>query len=265
MGRADKLVELSDSLENSQAVAISALTGMGGIGKSELALQYALQSYEAGKYPGGICWLEVRAQNVGSQILEFTRVYLGLADKIVEGELSAQVASCYRQWQSGEVLLVFDDVVDFGEIKDYLPPAIDTRFKVLLTTRQNLGSPVTRLDLDVLALPDALKLLAAHVEDDRVAADGETAEKLCKWLGCLPLGIEIMGRYLAEDQDLTLGELQQELKEIQLGSAIFQTKYPEMTATREEVAAFELSWQRLSESAQDLARLLSLFAAAPIP
>ncbi|NJN72950.1 MAG: hypothetical protein HC799_09155 [Limnothrix sp. RL_2_0] len=264
VGREDKLRELAESLDSGQAVAISALTGMGGIGKSELALQYALKSHEVGKYPGGICWLEVRAQNPGLQIVEYGRAHLGLADKIPDGELQTQVDFCYRNWRQGEALIVFDDVVDYDEIKPYLPP-IEPRFRVLLTTRKKLGSPVQRLDLDVLSLPDAMALLTKYVTDGRVTQEKETAEKLCEWLGCLPLAIEIMGRYLAEDEDLSLGELLSELQEVRLEADIFQTKYPEMTATREVVAAFELSWQRLSETGQELARLLSLFAAAAIP
>ncbi|MGB2926025.1 MAG: tetratricopeptide repeat protein [Limnothrix sp.] len=264
VGRGDKLAELEDSLEQGTAVAISALTGMGGIGKSELALQYALGSNKKDKYPAGICWVEVRAQNVGLQIVEYGRSYLDLAAVIPDGELQTQVDFCYRNWRQGEALIVFDDVVDYDKIKPYLPP-IEPRFKVLLTTRQKLGSPVQRLDLDVLSLPDAMALLTEYVTDGRVTQEKETAEKLCEWLGCLPLAIEIMGRYLAEDEDLSLGELLEELGEVRLGAELFQTKYPEMTATREVVAAFGLSWNRLSETAQELARLLSLFAAASIP
>ena len=43
MGRDDVLTQLDQQLQQSDRVAISTLTGMGGIGKSELALQYGWQ------------------------------------------------------------------------------------------------------------------------------------------------------------------------------------------------------------------------------
>ncbi|MGH8000825.1 MAG: hypothetical protein ACREPR_15705, partial [Brasilonema sp.] len=50
-------------------VAISAVSGMGGVGKTELAIQYARQ-HEA-DYPGGICWLNARESDLAAEILQF--------------------------------------------------------------------------------------------------------------------------------------------------------------------------------------------------
>ena len=45
---------------------------MGGIGKTELALQYAHFHLKQKTYKGGICWLDCRGENVGLQIVSFT-------------------------------------------------------------------------------------------------------------------------------------------------------------------------------------------------
>ncbi|WP_202895630.1 hypothetical protein [Iningainema tapete] len=50
------------------AVAISAVAGMGGVGKTELATQYARQ-HEA-DYLGGICWLTARESNLAAAIVQ---------------------------------------------------------------------------------------------------------------------------------------------------------------------------------------------------
>ena len=60
---------LHSKLQQHDAVAISAIAGMGGVGKTELATQYARQ-HEA-DYPGGICWLNARDTNLAAEIIQF--------------------------------------------------------------------------------------------------------------------------------------------------------------------------------------------------
>ncbi len=240
---------------------------MGGVGKTELALQYALQSSRAKKYTGGICWLDVRGLNVGIQIVDFARTYLKL--QLPEGlELPSQVRHCWHNWLQGDVLVVLDDVTDYQEVEPYLPPQ-KSRFKVLMTTRLQLGAPegepIKRIDLQVLTSDAALAMLRSYIGDERVDSELEVAKKLCKWLGYLPLGLELVGRYLAIEEDLSLVEIQQLLVQASLKCEALDETYPEMTAGRNVAAAFDLSWKELDENAQILGYLLSLFASASIP
>jgi hypothetical protein len=62
--------------------------------------------------------------------------------------------------------------------------------------------------LDVLTKEAALALLKWLVRDEWVEAELEVAENLCEWLGYLPLGLELVGRYLALEEDLSLAEIQ---------------------------------------------------------
>jgi len=242
---------------------------MGGVGKTELALQYAWQHIHGRGVPperlytGGVCWLQARDLDLGTQIVAFARAHLQLHPP-EDLELSLQVAYCWRHWLPGEVLVVLDDVTDYQDVKPHLPP-VEPRFKVLMTTRVRLGPPIERLDLDVLTLEAALALLKSLIGDKRVEAELDVAEQLCQWLGNLPLGLELVGRYLAIEEDLSLAEIQEQLAQSRLEDEALVETQPEMTARLGVAAAFELSWKRLDENAQVLGYLLSLFALAPIP
>ncbi|AFY30725.1 Tetratricopeptide TPR_1 repeat-containing protein [Calothrix sp. PCC 7507] len=250
--------------ERSRSIAIAAIAGMGGVGKTELALQYAIQQRET--YTGGICWLLPKSGGIGIQIVQFARTHLDLKPP-EDFDIIAQVQYCWRRWREGEVLLVLDDVSDYEEIQPYLPPS-SSRFKVLMTTRQYFGG-VKQLSLEVLQPEAALDLLKSLLPEtpSRVERELAVANQLCEWLGYLPLGLELVGRYLARKRDLSLTEMLRRLKNKRLDERSLSKSKSEgnMTAQRGVLAAFELSWLELEAEDQQLGCLLSLFAAAPIP
>ena len=185
VGRQAELERLHQQLQPGSPVAISAVSGMGGIGKTELALEYARQRCRAEAYPGGICWLRVR-EDVGSQIISFARSLLDLTPPD-DLELAEKVRWCWGRWREGAALLILDDVQDYAEVRSLLPPP-ESRFKVLMTTRSHFGSPVQELQLNVLSEAEALELLRVLVQDDRIDQEIDRAKQLCDWLGYLPLG-----------------------------------------------------------------------------
>jgi TIR domain len=75
VGRIPELAQLHDLLQQETPVAICAVQGMGGIGKTELALQFAYQERDRQSYPGGIAWLDAR-QDIRLQIISFVRLHL---------------------------------------------------------------------------------------------------------------------------------------------------------------------------------------------
>lgn len=160
VGRAEAMAKLDQMLQQGDRVAVSAIAGMGGMGKTELALQYALSHRE--QYAAGICWLQARGAEVGTQLVRFAQTQLSLNPPDTF-ELLDQVKFCWRNWRSGPALLIFDDVTDYEAIEPYLPPSTEPRFKVLLTTRLRLGRSVQQLALDVLDEAAALALLQSLV------------------------------------------------------------------------------------------------------
>ncbi|WP_180995418.1 tetratricopeptide repeat protein [Microcystis aeruginosa] len=266
VGREDAMVQLHHQLQQQERIAITAVvTGMAGVGKTELALQYALYHKKKSTYPGGICWIGVRAETVGVQLLNFAKSLLGLFPP-EDLNLRGQLDYCWARWQPpGDVLLILDDVHQYGEIQDYLPPQ-EQRFKVLITTRQHwLAASFEQLRLPVLSESAALALLESLIGASRLQAELEVGKGLCAWLGYLPLGLELVGRFLKRRTNWTLARMQQQLIDKGLQLSALQNPSGDMTAQRGVEAAFEVSWEELNQPARDLGCFLSLFALAPIP
>ncbi|MBD2462162.1 tetratricopeptide repeat protein [Oscillatoria sp. FACHB-1407] len=261
VGRDAELEQIHEQLHQQPTTVVLAISGMGGTGKTELALQYARQQCREGAYPGGVCWLRAR-EDVGAQIISFVRSHFELIPP-EDLELLEKVRWCWQRWHEGAALLIFDDVQQYDDIVPFLPPQ-DSRFKVLLTTRLDLGAAVQELQLDVLSENEAIELLRALVPRS-LQATGALEKPLCEWLGYLPLGVELIGRYLARKPDLSLADLWQRLQDKRLDAIAFKEAQPGMTASLGVAAAFELSWQALEEPAQHVATVLSLFALVEIP
>jgi hypothetical protein len=187
IGREPELEQLHTQLQSGSFVSISAVEGMGGVGKTELAIQYT-QHYTT-TYKGGIAWLFARESNVGTQVVGFAQSQLNL--RIPEKlELTDQVAFCWRNWPEGEVLLILDDVVNYcRDVEPYLPPLASTRFKVMMTTRLTFGPPIQSIPLTVLSSEQSLELLTVLIGHERVRLECEAAESLCNWLEHLPLAL----------------------------------------------------------------------------
>ncbi|MBC1195511.1 tetratricopeptide repeat protein, partial [Microcystis aeruginosa BLCCF158] len=246
---------------------------MGGIGKTELARQFGWQEWREKAYPGGICWLNVATRqpvDIGTSILDFARLYLKLTlpDEV---ELEEKIRYCWQNWLAGNVLIIFDDVRDYQQIKDYLPPQEEKRFQVLITTRKEyLSATITTFRVEVLKEKDALDLLRSYLADDRIDTQIEAAKLLCQDLGYLPLALELVARLLKRRQDWKISKIRDKLAENGLDEPILDKNpkfHGEMTAERGLKAAFNLSWEELNSApeAQILALYLSLFALAPFP
>ena len=262
VGREVQLQKLHQLLQTSRQVAIVAVAGMGGVGKTELATQYAKQHLQ--NYQGGVCWLSAQGIDVGIQILRFVELKFNTIAPD-DWELADRLRYCWQNWQQGEVLLVFDNVTDYKkQVQPYLPPELP-RFKVLLTTRLGFDRSLPQLRLDVLKPLAAMKLLKSLVDRERLKSEAWVTRRICKFLGYLPLALELVGRYLDTMPDLSLETLHKRLEKKRLEHEAVAKANPLMRYEYGVAEAFALSWEQLDKNAQSLGCWLSLYALADIP
>ncbi|MFW9262251.1 tetratricopeptide repeat protein, partial [Nostoc sp. CALU 546] len=270
VGRETELTMVHKDLQRKDYVAIA---GMGGVGKTELATQYA-RRYEQDY--GGIAWFNDRETNLAAEVLEFFQLQFGLEIPQELGgrllSLKEQVAWCWSKYPDSPlpILIVFDDITDLDNLRKVVPN--NNRFQVLVTTRLRHLDPnfIQEIPLDVLSPQKepgkALELLKGLLgkKDRRVENQPQAATAICECLEYLPLGIELVGGYLVRDPDISLDIMFGRLQERKLAEAALQNRETLNSTQLGVKAAFALTWSELDPLAQQLGRFLSLFSPVQI-
>ena len=273
VGRKEQLQKLSELMDSPGARVF--LTGMGGVGKSELALQYAYTAVE--RYSGGILRLDARQgfDGMALEVISFVRTsFPGLIPK--EGEAKDLLPQCWNCWPSADkppepVLLIFDDLIAHAEgyaAEERLCLGLPQRFRRLITQRDVAPTGSWNINLEVLDPVPARQLLQIQIGEDgkrRVNAEPQAADDLCAEVGFLPLALVLLGARLADLPDLTLKQLLENLKAKGAAAMALQKAHPELRASRGVVESLLVSWEPLAKETKELAILLALMAPAVIP
>ncbi|WP_044547880.1 tetratricopeptide repeat protein [Saccharopolyspora erythraea] len=281
VGRDDELARLLDALAPAEhtvdvgvgPVVVSAVSGMGGIGKTTLVRRAGAQAVERGWFPGGAVVVDLYGYDPDpGQRIQPGQVFgpllraLGLDARDVPASPGEQAAVYHRvlgQWAEKErrVLVVLDNASTSDQVRDLLPRQGPHR--VVVTTRDTLTLPsMQRLELDVLATGHALDLITRTLRhedpsDPRVGRDPAGLQRVVELCDGLPLAVGVAAAVLADEPDLTAGELVEELEAARLPTLA--------RGDTSVVAVLSLSWHRLGDSSPDAARLLRLIAMAPGP
>ena len=265
-GRHDELNALAQALTSGDTPqAITALQGMGGIGKTALAAQLAARLN--GAFPGGVFWADLPAN--GGDPLPVLAAWARLCGHDVSALPDPQARAqavrgilAGRVKEQGRLLVVLDDVrggwLDGARaLQSARPPGVP----LLLTTRDEelalaLGATVRRLD--VLPLEKALELLAA-LAGPVVEREPDAARRLAERVGCLPLALELAGKLAALRARKPGWRLASLAAQVEARAA----ETLRLKGQRGLVACFSLSYDALDAEGQRLFRALGVFAPAP--
>jgi hypothetical protein len=244
-GREGLLAELEGRLtgDNEGGPRVVALCGLGGVGKTSAAVEYAHRQL------GGVtvAW-QFGAEDPAVLAAGFGELaaQLGVADRgnpvaAVHGVL----ADTSAQW-----LLVFDNAPDRASVARFVPPAGPGR--VLITSRDQLWPPGQALDVSVLDSHVAADFLVSRTGD----RDGRAALELAGELGGLPLALEQAAAFVQASGDSLAGYL-----------AMFRQRRADLLDRGEPIGhsqtvanTWSLAFEDLQQAAPGAAGLLRLLA-----
>lgn len=169
-------------------VALTAIRGMGGVGKTVMATALAKDPVVLDAYPDGVIWITI-GEKPGDPVAAIREAARTLGEPANEWENPNQLRNALR---NRAALLILDDVWDAEHALPYLPD--NAHCRVLVTTRSSevaadIGA--TEHWLDVLPPEEALAMLQQYA-GKRPEHAGEIAERC----GLLPLALAIIGRLL---------------------------------------------------------------------
>ncbi|AOS83621.1 hypothetical protein BIU88_05340 [Chlorobaculum limnaeum] len=188
-GREKLLLDLRKSLTKGQKTALTqqALYGLGGIGKTQLAVEYAYRhsaSYEV------IWWIRSEEPSTLASDYAALALELGLPEK--EEANQAMVVQAVTRWleRNNNWLLIFDNARDAASIKPYLPRSASGH--VLITSRNpDWRSVVNPLPVEVWERNESVAFLLKRTG----RTDEAGANALAEELGDLPLALEQAAAY----------------------------------------------------------------------
>jgi hypothetical protein len=197
-GRADLLDQVRRTLAGERGVVAlvarrdgaaptQALYGMPGVGKTELALEYAHRQYEEGAYT--IVWW-ILAEDPAQIPLQLATLCRRLGRPVPDGE--DQVSGAFAELaRRDRWLLVFDNVRAESDIAEFIPGT--GRGHVIVTSRHQAWSPLTApLSVDVFSPAEAREFLTKLLPETTPA----DADSLAEALGRLPLALDQAAAYL---------------------------------------------------------------------
>ena len=259
-GRVEPLQALARALlegDGRSALVTQAVAGMGGVGKTQLAVEFA---YRYGRFFHGVHWVNAgEAEGMEAEVAACGEA-MGLPDW--PEKQPEQIARTLSEWQrGGPRLVVLDNLEEVGAAQEWLARLSGGAVRVLVTARRTdwpgfLG--LRALRLESFTPGESRAFLRQYLPDGRVTeAD---LDALAERLYFLPLALELAGRYLAGHARLPVADYLGRLESI--------WEHPSMAGWREELGnptghdlrlaeTFAVSWERVED---ETARRLFLLA-----
>jgi len=197
---------LSQAAERPGTLVVSAIYGLGGIGKSTLAAALAHNLEVQTYFPDGILWVTL-GQN--PDLLPLLSGWIQRLEDYNYKPVTVNDASKHLQTllYDKKALLVVDDAWNPEHVEPFRVGGSNCR--VLVTTREAVIKGATRYDLDVLTPDESLELLQKYCGSLKLD-ELQLAQNLADTVGCLPLALDLAASQIAEG--VTWAELLKDLR-----------------------------------------------------
>ena len=223
---------------------VAVITGMGGLGKSQLAVEYC---YRYGRYYRGVHWLQAN-QDLNLEIAECGRQ---MGSAALAGKTAGTGAGHSEAWEKDRRrLVVLDNLEDLAVLVEWLPKIGGC---VLATSRR--GDWPRDLNLEILALgtlnrPESRELLRKLAPRLNQELDS-SLDRLADRLGDLPLALDLAGRYLDDRQRLGiesyLAEIDRAGQTPEHKSFVDWSEHNPTDHDTHLASIWQVSWQQLEE------------------
>lgn len=252
VGREQEIVAIKKALLSSTSGKIAGVSGMGGVGKTALALVVGEEL--RADFPHAQLYVQLKSmRNEPLDLLEALKdclESLGETRRELPNNLNS-LSIRYRSCLSGKrALVVLDDATTEAQVRAFLPPP---ECALIITSHQRLAVPgITHIPLKSLDVPDASKLLTDIAQRDKL----DEAEEIANLCGRLPLALRAAGSLLAKVRDEKPKHYVVQLREEQ---ARLKTLDRARSLEIGVEATFNISYRRLNDEAQRIFRNLSIF------
>jgi len=202
-----KLNETFVSKKETKAMILSAVSGLGGVGKTQLAI-YHLHHPE---HPYALrIWFQAETDTIlHKEYLEFAKHYkLPLEEKAPRAEV-IQAVKLYLAKQPSW-LAIYDNAGNYQEVKDFLLDELNNGHRVITTRRTEWHGKGSKLEVNIFSEAEATAYIKKVLQrgDTLVEAEENTLITLVRELGCLPLALAQAGAYIETNGILVSDYLQ---------------------------------------------------------